>query len=150
MMHLHNAACNARQRHERFIARAENGCHSRGVKKLALGEPAVQRALSFGGARSRRAPVVLVALEHAHSPVEHAGQPERGVGRRALRVAEARVEAVRLHVGLIHRVQAQRGAEGVEALRVGVVRHAHRVEVGLLHEQDVHHHGLLRDDLHAC
>lgn len=95
------------------------------------------------------APVVLVALEHAHAAVEHAGQPERGVGGRALGVAEAGIEAVRLDVGLVHRVQAERGAEAVEALRVGVVRHAYRVEVGLLHQQDVHHHGLLRDDLQA-
>ena len=125
-------------------------------RAIALAEKIAQRMLNHradaalvhecGDQRIRRAidvataPVILVLLEHAHAAVEDAWQPELRVARVALIVVQARVEPVRLNVGFVYRVQAERSAELVEAMAVWVVRHAHRVEVCVLHQQNVYHH----------
>ena len=79
--------------------------------------------------------MVLVALGHADDAVHEGIVP---VGRRS----QGATQTVGLAVGLVHDVEAQRVAQLIPARRVGVVRQAHGIEVGRLHESDVFQHAL--------
>ena len=62
--------------------------------------------------------LVLVALDHADSPVDDGVQPEGVAGRHDRVVAQSRVKAVRLKIGLVQQVDAVLVAQLVPALDI--------------------------------
>ncbi|CUY74704.1 Uncharacterised protein [Serratia marcescens] len=100
--------------------------------------PAVQRVVvhAVAGLVAQRpdndARVVAIALHHAGDALAHRRQPQRIVSQ-----AVHRLHAVSLDIGFVHHVQPVAVAQPIPQRVVGIVRAAHRVEVVLLHQQDI-------------
>ena len=93
--------------------------------------------------------MIFVVLKHPHSAIEHACRPQLRVGRVEIVPTERGVKAMGFKVGFVDSIEPEGCTQLVEPLRVGVVGHAHGIEVGLLHQKDVGHHRLLANHLHV-
>src|SRR5574344_1294300 len=78
---------------------------------------------------------VFIALRHADATVEKGGCP---VGS----TCQGASQSVTLTVSLVHHKHADRVAQLIPTRTIGIMRQAHGIDVGLLHQQEVFDHQL--------